>query len=841
MQMKIIQLLPTIAYGDAVGNDTMALREALLEFGYETHIYAENIDGRRTEDFIHHYTELPRLEKDDVILYHFSTGSLAMTNILQESVCRKVMVYHNITPGHFFEDYDPGMKALVDGGREELASLKGVFEACLCDSSYNMDDLKSIGYDCPMSVLPILIPFEDYDKAPSKKVIAEFKDEGYTNFLFVGRVAPNKKQENIIRAFAYYHNHYNEKSRLFLVGNTSLGKYMQRLALYAAKLGLADEIKFTGAVPFSDILAFYSIADIFLCMSEHEGFCVPLLEGMHFNIPVLAYGEAAVTETMGTGTGRLDDNSPAYVAACADYVLQHQDAREKLLAAQRKCLKNFDNEAIKAKFRQILGLILEGDYDSLNTTVSDKKPESFFDGLSVKGAGEDGGLLTIEAVPLPVEDFRPEKGWKMEVKKKILKPMYGVVSKCSPELAVWLKSHIYNLYYRMKDGRRVVLEPWTRSKEGENYLFVDTTQISHQDEKTGIQRVVNSIFLQLCGGTENVMAVKDYDGRLVTSYAYMHSSGLTKKKQEKLVFFETGDKMLLLDSSWEYVNAMKRNINNLHANHGQVGAVVYDLFPIQYPELFASNAFVNIFVSWHKMILQEADDIICISRTTADNVEKYFQKTGLKREKPLRLHYFPMGADIKVTNGEPRQELKDFVKEGKTFLMVGTIEPRKGHAVAIEAFEKLLQENSEARLLIIGKNGWKNEGFVSLLESDKLKGKLLWLKDAGDAELSWSYQHASALIAASKDEGYGLPLIEAAYYGIPIIASDIPIFHEVTGDNADFFKAMDAEDLCKAMKSWLSAETHPDSKQIRLYTWQESAGVIMDIMNGKQEPYKVIS
>lgn len=839
--MKILQLLPTIAYGDAVGNDTMALREALQEFGYETHIYAEIIDKRRTEDFIHYYTELPKLGKDDLIIYHFSTGSAVMTSILQEVDCRKIMIYHNITPGHFFEDYDPGVQILVDSGREELARIKDLFEVCICDSAYNMEDLKAIGYECPMEVLPILIPFEDYDKEPSKNIIAEFKEEGYTNFLFVGRVVPNKKQEDVIRAFAYYHNYYNEKSRLFLVGNPVIGKYMQRLALYAAKFGLADEIKFTGSIPFRDILAFYSIADVFLCMSEHEGFCVPLVEGMYFNIPVLAYGEAAVTETMGEGTGRIDDKSPAYVAACADYVIKHPEVREKLILAQRKCMEKFDNKAIKEKFNRIIEHVIEKNYSSFTSAVATQKPESFFDSIILEGAGKDGGLPALETVPLPTEDVRLATGWKAGIKKRILKPMYGVVSKCSPELAVWLKKHIYGFYYRLKDGKSVVLETWEREKQGERYLFVDTTQISHLDEKTGIQRVVNNIFQQMCDESENIVAVKDYDGRLVTSYAYMNSCGLTKKKNEQLISFEAGDKMLLLDSSWEYAPTMKRSIEGIRAKGGQVGAVVYDLFPIQYPELFASQAFVNIFVTWHNMILQEADDILCISRTTADNVATYCARIGLKREKPLRLHYFPMGAEIKEVCGEPRQELEDFVEEGQTFLMVGTIEPRKGHAVVIKAFEKLLQEGVEARLLIIGKDGWKNETFVRQIGHDSLKGRILWLKDAGDAELRWSYQHASALIAASKDEGYGLPLIEAAYYGIPIIASDIPIFHEVTSDKADFFKAMDSESLYAAIKDWLLDSVHPDSKQIRLYTWQESARTIMDIMNGRQEPYRVIS
>ena len=173
--------------------------------------------------------------------------------------------------------------------------------------------------------------------------------------------------------------------------------------------------------------------------------------------------------------------------------------------------------------------------------------------------------------------------------------------------------------------------------------------------------------------------------------------------------------------------------------------------------------------------------------------------------------------------------------------MVGTLEPRKGHMVALQAFRKVIQEKGQdCRLLIIGHNGWKNDEIRKQLALPEYKDKVLWIENATDAELRWAYAHSNALIAASKDEGFGLPLVEAAHFGLPIICSDIPIFREVTQGHADYFKVMDADDLARCMSEWLQTENHPDSHNIRIYTWQESAQEILDIIEGKVEPYKVL-
>ena len=152
-------------------------------------------------------------------------------------------------------------------------------------SEYNKQDLIRLGFTCDIEVLPILIPFEDYEKKPNAGVLRRYDDD-YVNILFTGRIVPNKKQEDVIETFYYYKKYINPKSRLILAGSyVDVGKYHEKLELFARKLGLADVI-FTGQIRFDEILAYYRLADVFLCMSEHEGFCVPLVEAMYFDVPM---------------------------------------------------------------------------------------------------------------------------------------------------------------------------------------------------------------------------------------------------------------------------------------------------------------------------------------------------------------------------------------------------------------------------------------------------------------------------------------------------------------------------------------------------------------------------
>lgn len=384
--------------------------------------------------------------------------------------------------------------------------------------------------------------------------------------------------------------------------------------------------------------------------------------------------------------------------------------------------------------------------------------------------------------------------------------------------------------------------PLSRVKEG---LLIDVTETTRVDLGTGIQRVVNNVFREiLCHNKNNkeVIAVRNYYGKLITSFTYVRRLTGLERRREALISFYDHDKLLLLDSSWAYVKDYSNLLTNVFTHKIIIYAVVYDMFPVQYPELFDSPKFISKFCDWHNMILQKSNAILCISRTTADVVIDYYEKNHFQRKKPLHFYYFHMGADMPTGSQNARKNIQDFVDKGKVvFLMVGTLEPRKGHMVALQAFRKVIQEQeNDCRLLIIGHNGWKNDEIKNQLAMPEYKDKVLWVQDALDEELRWAYAHSDALIAASRDEGFGLPLVEAAHFGLPIICSDIPIFREVTQGNADYFKVMDADDLARCITAWLQTEKHPDSHNIRIYTWQESAQEILDIIDGKVEPYKVL-
>lgn len=354
---RIIQLMPTLSYGDGVGNDALALDKILKEEGYSTKIYAENIDSRVKKGIAEKIGKMPKLNKKDVILYHLSTGT-ELNEKLKDYQGRKIVIYHNVTPAHFFRPYSNASVRLCEEGRKGIEYVKAAADYCLADSDYNKSELEECGYQCKIDTLPILIPFEDYEKQPDKEVINKYRD-GWTNIVFVGRVAPNKKQEDIIKTFYYYKKYINAKSRLFLVGSYSgMERYYNRLNKYAEELELED-IYFTGHTRFEEILAYYRIADVFLCMSEHEGFCIPLVEAMYFKVPIVAYSYTGVKETLSYAGLRLEEKDCRAAAEMINLVVQNQKLRENVIAIQNKRLDDFAYEKVRKLFVDYLKGFLE--------------------------------------------------------------------------------------------------------------------------------------------------------------------------------------------------------------------------------------------------------------------------------------------------------------------------------------------------------------------------------------------------------------------------------------------------------------------------------------------------
>jgi glycosyltransferase involved in cell wall biosynthesis len=357
--LKIVQLLPVISYGDAVGNDTLALDDLLKSMGYKTSIYAESIDERVAE---HHpilpVKKLPKLNEDDVLIYHLCVG-FSFYKKLHKLKCRKIAIYHNVTPAFFFKEYSLLYYHACKQGIDEVKQLKGVFDYCLADSEYNRKDLISHGYRCPIDIRPILVPFDDYNKTPDKVILDRYND-GKTNILYIGRVAPNKRHEDIIAAFSCYKKYYDTDARLFLVGDNVIALYQSRLDEYVKKLGVKD-VYFTGKVSFNEILAYYKVSDVFLCMSEHEGFCVPLIEAMYFDIPVIAYSCAAVPETMSGAGVLLQEKDPLETAGVINKAVTDTTLRSEIIKGQQKRLTDFSYEKTSALFLSYLSRFIQGE------------------------------------------------------------------------------------------------------------------------------------------------------------------------------------------------------------------------------------------------------------------------------------------------------------------------------------------------------------------------------------------------------------------------------------------------------------------------------------------------
>lgn len=357
--MKIVQLLPSAAFGDAIGNNALAIQNILRDAGYETAVYARDIDKRLPPRAVLPFSRLPRLGKQDILLYHMGIGS-DLNDQLPDLGGRLVIQYHNITPPKFFLPYDFNSYSSCAWGRRQLLSMARMPQRCIAVSEYNKQDLLEAGFTCPIDVCPILIPFEDYQQAPSQAVLDRYND-GWTNLIFVGRIAPHKHQEDVIRAFAWYKKHLNPKSRLFLVGSGNIDRYTKRLHDYIDLLGVKDVI-FPGHIKFNEILAYYKLADVFLCMSEHEGFCVPLAEAMCFRVPIVARAAAAVPDTLDGSGVLLPDNDPVRAALAVDRLVRDPALREEVLASQDRRLQDFQYPVIRDQLLQILR-------DFINTPV----------------------------------------------------------------------------------------------------------------------------------------------------------------------------------------------------------------------------------------------------------------------------------------------------------------------------------------------------------------------------------------------------------------------------------------------------------------------------------------
>jgi glycosyltransferase involved in cell wall biosynthesis len=331
--VRVHQLTAALSYGDAIGNEALAIQQRLRAAGHESDIFAELVHPRvaHLARPLFEYREVSSPEA--VCIFHFSIGSAA-GRLIHHAPDRLVVVYHNITPAHFFLGFHPHLAGLCHHGRRELAAFAPRTELGLGDSEFNRRELEQAGF-ARTAVLPIVLDLPLYERAPSP-LVRRLYDDGRTNVLFVGRIIPNKRIDDLVRSFAFFQKFVRRESRLLLVGDhRGFERYLDRLQELVRELRV-DEVVFTGQVDDDELYAYYRLADVFLCLSEHEGFGVPLQEAMLFGLPVVAYDAGAVRETLRGGGVLLKDKRPELVAEVLDRVTHGGDLRRAVVASQKR-------------------------------------------------------------------------------------------------------------------------------------------------------------------------------------------------------------------------------------------------------------------------------------------------------------------------------------------------------------------------------------------------------------------------------------------------------------------------------------------------------------------------
>jgi glycosyltransferase involved in cell wall biosynthesis len=329
--VRIHQVLATLGYGDAIGHEVLGIQRVLRGAGYDSEIFVETAD-ERLESLTRDYRDLIDCShRDNLLLHHFSLGSKASRTAFAVPD-RMALIYHNITPPEYFVGLHRRLARQCFRGRRELRAYATRCDLAMGDSEFNRRDLEGLGFP-RTAVLPVVPDFSHLDRDPQWMLARDF-DDNWTNIVFVGRVITNKKIEDVIRFFHAYHSAFNPRSRLILVGTYSgFERYLASLNHLTESLGNAH-VHFVGHVTDEELVAFYDIADLFLCASEHEGFCVPIVEAFYMEVPVLAYAATAVPDTM-DGAGVLyRDKTPAHVAQLIDAIVSDTARRDRIVDAQ---------------------------------------------------------------------------------------------------------------------------------------------------------------------------------------------------------------------------------------------------------------------------------------------------------------------------------------------------------------------------------------------------------------------------------------------------------------------------------------------------------------------------
>lgn len=355
--MILYQLVHTLNYGDAISGEAIAIQAMLRQAGIQSQIFSlhahEKVAGE-TFALARCAEMIAAASEPVVVVLHYSIAS-PINELYRELAGKatRAMIYHNLTPEHWFESYNQRVYADLVVARKELQELAELSDFLIADSSHNKQELLELGCS-DVTVLPLLLDDAKWSVDANPGIAAALRGHGGKNLLHVGRIAPNKCLEDIIKGFYFYHHKINRKSKLWLVGaDVDTEIYSFELRSLVNELRLQEAVEFVGSVSDDELKAFYQEADLYVCMSEHEGFCVPLLEAMNFGVPIVAFGSTAIPETLADAGVVVAQKDPAKLAELINICISRNEIREPLIVAGRKRVLDFSSAVFKENLQQL--------------------------------------------------------------------------------------------------------------------------------------------------------------------------------------------------------------------------------------------------------------------------------------------------------------------------------------------------------------------------------------------------------------------------------------------------------------------------------------------------------
>ncbi|MBZ9539949.1 glycosyltransferase family 4 protein [Modicisalibacter tunisiensis] len=615
--------------------------------------------------------------------------------------------------------------------------------------------------------------------------------------LYSGGGDERKNLPRLIEAYARIPAPLRRRHQLVFAGRIPHGIVVS-LQQHAREVGLEDgECLFTGYITDDELIRLYNLCHLYVFPSWHEGFGLPALEAMACGAPVIGANTSSLPEIIGHPRALFDPLDVVSITAKLQEVLEQEPLRLLLKEHGEEHARAFSWEA------------------------SARKALSAWQALLANQSATMAYTLSASQEHLLAEEVREVRSWNKKAKSEL-----------STAIALNQQAGL------------------TRQ------LLLDVSEIRNNDAATGVQRVVRSYLQALLQAPPAgfqvvpVYATREegycYAWQMARQYGVALPDGLSRQALEDQapIHWQRGDIFFALDMQHHVQLAHQAFFRQLQADGVTVKFLVHDLLPIQLADLFKDDDARQLHEQWLAMVAA-TDGAVCVSRATADAFDEWIEANGIFRTPGFRMAWVHNGGDLagsRPSTGIPAEAeaVLASIRQRPTFLIVSTLEPRKGQELLFDAVQALWAQGQDVNLVLVGKQGWKIDTLASQLREHPENGKrLFWLEGISDEYLEKVYQASSALVAASINEGFGLSLIEAARYGISIIARDIPVFREVAQSSAFYFQGATGEALAEELSQWLDLYrqgTQPNSSTLHWQTWAQSAEQLKHALVAERYP-----